>query len=309
MPASLLYALVVLIWGSTWSAISYQLGPVAVEVSVAYRFAIASVALFAFARLSGRPLRLARGHYSMVAWQGAILFSANYFFVYYASSYVTTGLIAVLFSLIVLSNAFFERLFFKTAFEGRLLLAALFGVAGVALMFWPEVSELSLRDDTIVGFAWALLGVLTASLGNMAAVVNTRRSQPVITVNAYAMACGAICSALVAALLGHPFNFSFETSYVISLLYLAILGSSVAFGAYLTLIRRIGSARAAYASVLFPVVALTLSTVFEGYQWSVLAVAGIVLTMVGNWLALTRYQHVIAPLDPASTNGKETRNE
>lgn len=301
MPVAVLYALVVLIWGSTWAAIPYQLGDVAPEVSVAYRFAIASIALFLFASVTGRRLTLLRSHYPMVVLQGSILFSANYFFVYYATGYVTSGLIAVLFSLIVMSNAFFERLFFKTPLEPRLVVAAVIGMAGIALMFWPEVSELSLADDTVLGLAWALAGIVTASLGNMAAVINTRRAQPVVTVNAHAMAWGAITSLLLAWLMGRTFDFSPEPGYVISLLYLAILGSSVAFGAYLTLIRRIGSARAAYASVLFPVVALTLSTLLEGYRWSGVAVAGAALTMVGNWLALTRYRRVDAPLGPQPT--------
>lgn len=298
MPVAVLYTLVVLIWGSTWAAIPYQLGEVSPEVSVAYRFAIASVALFLFARLTGRRLTLERSHYPMVVMQGSILFSANYFFVYYATGYVTSGLIAVLFSLIVMSNAFFERLFFKTPLEPRLVIAAMIGMAGIALMFWPEVSELSLADDTVLGLAWALAGIVTASLGNMAAVINTRRVQPVVTVNAHAMAWGAVTSLVLAWLMGRKFDFSPEPGYIISLLYLAILGSSVAFGAYLTLIRRIGSARAAYASVLFPVVALTLSTLLEGYRWSGVAVAGVALTMVGNWLALTRYRRTDAPLGP-----------
>jgi len=292
VPVVLLYALVVLIWGSTWSAIPFQLGIVPPEVSVAYRFAIAAAILFLIARLSGRPLGVSRAHYPMVALQGALLFSANYFFVYYGTAHVTSGLGAVIFSLIVLANAFLERLFFRTPLEGRLLLAAACGLTGIGLVFWPEVSSLSPGDDAVIGIAWLLLGILMASLGNMAAVVNTRRDQSVMTVNAHAMAWGALTSALIAWLLGRPFVFDGGVGYVVSLCYLAILGSSLAFGAYLTLIRRIGSARAAYASVLFPVVALALSHWLEDYHFTALALAGIILTMIGNWLALSRYRRV-----------------
>ncbi|HZW59963.1 MAG TPA: DMT family transporter, partial [Woeseiaceae bacterium] len=159
MPVVLLYALVVLIWGSTWSAIPFQLGIVPPEVSVAYRFAIAAAILFLIARLSGRPLGVSRAHYPMVALQGALLFSANYFFVYYGTAHVTSGLGAVIFSLIVLANAFLERLFFRTPLEGRLLLAAACGLTGIGLVFWPEVSSLSPGDDAVIGIAWLLLGI------------------------------------------------------------------------------------------------------------------------------------------------------
>ena len=152
----------------------------------------------------------------------------------------------------------------------------------------PEVSSFDLADQTIVGIVLAMTGVVIASLGNMAAIVNTARDLPVIAVNAHAMAWGALNSVIIALLLGRPINFSFEPAYVVSLLYLAILGSAVAFGAYLALLRLIGAARAAYTSVLFPLVALIISTVFEDYQWSTPAIAGIVLIAAGNWLALTK---------------------
>lgn len=290
MQTAVLYALVVLIWGSTWAAISYQLGPVAAEVSVAYRFAIASLLLFAYAVLSRRDVRIPVSRYPMVVVQGGFLFSANYFFVYYATAHVTTGLIAVIFSTIVLCNAFFERLFFGRLLEQRLILGALLGLAGVALLFWPEVAEFALRDRAIAGAAMTLVAVVVASFGNMAAVINTRRSLPVTAVNAHAMAWGAVISAIVAAALGRPFNFSTEPGYVLSLLYLAIFGSAVAFGGYLVLIRTIGSARAAYSSVLFPLVALAISTVLEGYRWTAPAYAGMALIMAGNWLALPRQE-------------------
>jgi len=288
MQIAFLYALVVLIWGSTWAAITFQLGPVAAEVSVAYRFAIAALLLFAFAGITRRDVRIPMHQYPLVIVQGALLFSANYFFVYYAAARVTTGLIAVIFSTIVLFNAFFERLFFGLPVERRLILGSLLGLAGVALLFWPEVAEFALRDRAVSGVLMSLAAVLVASLGNMAAVVNTRHSLPVLAVNAHAMAWGALSSAVAATVLGRQFDFSTEPAYVWSLLYLAAFGSAIAFGGYLVLIRRIGAARAAYSSVLFPLVALTISTVLEGYRWTTPAFAGMTLIMAGNWLALSR---------------------
>jgi drug/metabolite transporter (DMT)-like permease len=288
MQAAVLYAIVVLIWGSTWGAITFQFGIVAEEVSVAYRFAIGAGTLFLYAFATGKSIRISLQHYPMVIVQGFLLFSINYFFVYYGTGYITSGLVAVTFTLIVICNAFFEWVFFHVPLEGRMFIASLLGILGIAFVFWPEVTTLSLRDHSIYGLLMVAIGVVTASLGNMAAVINTRRALPVLAVNAHGMVWGALLSVFVAAVLGRDFNFSYEPGYIWSLLYLAIFGSAIAFGCYLSLIRKIGSARAAYTSVLFPVVALAISTVVEDYRWSGLAAIGVALTLGGNWLALRR---------------------
>jgi drug/metabolite transporter (DMT)-like permease len=288
MQVAFLYASAVLIWGSTWIAITFQLGTVAEEVSVAYRFSLGSISLFIYAAIAGRRTRIPLESYGPVALMGILMYSGSYMIVYHAASYITSGLLAVVFSLIVVSNAFFERIFFRKPLEGRMMLASVLGIGGIALLFWPEVSTFNLADQTIIGVMLALVGVVIASLGNMAAIVNTTRDLPVIAVNAHAMAWGGVSSLVVALLLGRSINFSVEPAYVASLLYLAVFGSAIAFGAYLALIRIIGSARAAYTAVLFPIVALSISTIFEGYQWSTLAVAGIALICAGNWLALTK---------------------
>ena len=288
-----LYALVVLIWGSTWAAIPYQLGEVAPELSVAYRFGIASVALYGYAVVSRRRLRLPAENMPMVFVQGALLFSLNYFLVYYGTARITSGLVAVLFSSIVIMNGVFERLFFRTVIDTRLIAAGILGLVGIAMIFWPEVSAISLADSTVVGILFVLASVITASLGNMTAVVN----------NTHAMAFAAVLSFLIAVSMGRKVSFSVETGYVLSLAYLAIFGSAIAFGGYLALIRRIGPARAAYSSVLFPIVALTISTLYEGYRWTLLAAIGIILTLVGNWLILTGRTKRITP------NRKEPNHE
>ena len=288
MQVIILYAAVVLIWGSTWAVIPYQLGVVAEEMSVAYRFALASLALFVYAAATGRQLRIPRAYYPMIIVTGSLMFSMNYLFTYFAINYVTSGLVAVAFSMLVVANAFFERLFFQTRMEKRLMLAALFGVAGITCLFWPEVGSFSLADESLLGIVLTLLAVLLASLGNMGAIVNNSRNLPVVSVNAHGMAWGALISLIVALFRGQEFDFLLRADYVVSLLYLSIIGSSLVFGCYIALLRQIGSARAAYTSVLFPVVALLISTVVENYQWSTLAVTGIVLIVTGNWLALTR---------------------
>ena len=286
MQVILLYAVVVLIWGSTWAAIPYQLGDVAPEVSVGYRFGIAAVLLYAYATISGRRIRLPANMVALVLLQGTFLFCLNYLLVYYATARITSGLVAVVFSTIVLFNAFNERLFFATRIDAQLIVAGLLGLSGIAMIFWPEVATISLQDNTVIGILLVLLSAIIASFGNITAAVNTRRELSVVAVNAHAMAWSALLSLLIAAVLGRDFNFSMQTGYVISLAYLAIFGSAIAFGCYLALIRRIGPARAAYSSVLFPVVALAISTIAEGYEWSGIAAIGILFTLAGNWLIL-----------------------
>jgi drug/metabolite transporter (DMT)-like permease len=228
--------------------------------------------------------------YPIIFLQGMLLFCINYFFVYYGTARITSGLVAVVFTMILPLNAVFDRLFFGTRIDRRLAIAAVLGIGGIVMIFWPEVGSLSLEDETLVGIGLVLTGTLVASLGNMCAVLNTRRELPVIAVNAHAMAFASILAMLISAGLGREFSFSTSTSYILSLIYLAVFGSAIAFGCYLALIRRIGSARAAYSSLLFPLVALLISTLFEDYRWTPVAAIGILLTLAGNWLILSSRQ-------------------
>ena len=271
-------------------AIPFQLGVVAAEVSVGYRFGIAAIALYVYALASRRKLAVPVYTFPIIFLQGTLLFCINYFFVYYGTARITSGLVAVVFTMILPLNAVFDRLFFGTRVDGRLALSAVLGIGGIVMIFWPEVSSLSLGDQTVVGIGLVLIGTIIASLGNMCAVVNTRRELPVIAVNAHAMTFASLLALLLSFVIGREFAFSMTTGYVISLLYLAVFGSAVAFGCYLALIRHIGSARAAYSSLLFPVVALIISTVFEGYRWTPVAAIGILLTLGGNWLVLSDRQ-------------------
>ncbi len=288
MQVPLLYLTIVLIWGSTWIVIPYQLGDVANEMSVGYRFGLAALLLYAYALLTRRKIALPRDAYGFVFLQGTLLFSLNYFMVYYGTAYITTGLVAVVFSTVIVFNAIFERLFFRVEFEARVLIAALIGFSGIALIFWPEISEISLQDDTVIGISFVLVATIIASLGNMTAVVNTSRALPLVAVNAHAMAWAGVTSVLIGLAMGKDLDFSLSTGYLVSLTYLSLFGSAVAFGCYLALIRRIGAAKSAYSAVVVPIVALGISTLFEGYQWTVAAVLGIILTLIGNWLILYR---------------------
>lgn len=301
MHVLVLYALTVLIWGSTWIAITYQLGVVPEAVSLVWRFLLASLCLFAYAVIRRKPVLLPFRDHGFIALQGVGLFGVNYLLVYFATGRVTSGLVAVVFSTIVFWNLINERLFFDAPFESRVLLAAVLGLAGIALIFLPEIRALSLEAGTVQGMLFAVGGTWLASLGNMAAVRNTRNGLPIVRLNAWAMLYGSIALALIAALRGQAFTVEWTPSYLGSLAYLALFGSAAAFGCYLLLMHRIGSARAAYAAVLFPVVALLLSTLFEGYRWSPEAILGAGLVLGGNALALTGRGRHPSFSEPAAT--------
>lgn len=288
MPTPLVYTVVVLIWGTTWYAIKFQLGVVAPEISLVYRFGLATIIVFIYARLTGSALTLPwRGH-RFVAVQGLTLFCLNYWLTYLSTQHLTSGLVAVLFTAIIFLNLVNARIFFGTRIEARVLLAAAAGMVGVGLLFLPELQAAIGNHVVIKGALLALAGTYLASLGNMAAMRNARQGLSIVTANAYGMAYGTAGLAVIALLRGTPIAFEQSWSYVLSLLYLSLAGTSLAFGLYLVLMRRIGPARAAYTSVLFPVVALAVSTAFEGYRWSVPALIGLAVLIAGNALALGR---------------------
>ncbi len=287
MTVALLYIGTVLIWGSTWLAIKFQLGVVAPEVSIAYRFAIAAAVLLVYCVTRGRPMRFSLGDHMAMALLGLLLFSANYFVFYLATGYMTTGLVAVIFSGIVVTNIIFGAILLGNPIRPRVALGAVFGVGGLTVVFWPEVNSFDLARDGSLGLLLCIAGTVLASLGNMVSANNQRRGLPVLQANAYGMSYGAVFIAAFAVAGGREFNFDPNPAYLGSLLYLAVFGSVFAFGFYLTLLGRIGADRAAYATVLFPIIALGLSTVFEDFQWSTGALAGMVLVLGGNVLVLT----------------------
>lgn len=288
MGDNLLYLATVLIWGSTWYAIKMQLGVVDPDLSVAYRFIAASTVLIVFCLATGRSLRFAPRHHLFIAAQGLFLFCLNYWLFYYATFELTTGVVAVVFSLIMLMNILNGAALFGTRVEPKMLAAAGLGLIGLILVFWDDLAALDFTSGPMVGLGLSIIATYSASLGNMASLRNTRAGLPVIPVNALGMAYGAVFMTVLALLRGAPFSFDFSPGYVGSLLYLAIFGSVLAFGFYLTLLGRIGADRAAYAAVVFPIVALIISTFLEAYVWTAPAVIGVVLILGGNILAVAK---------------------
>jgi drug/metabolite transporter (DMT)-like permease len=279
-----LFSIATLIWGSTWLAITFQLGVVAPEASIVYRFALAALMLAAWCLATGRSLRFPFAQHAWFAAQGTLLFGLNYLGVYLAEQYIASGLVAVLFSLIVFLNLVGVRVFFAAPINRRTLVGATLGVAGVTLLFWRELG--TSHGDTLRGIVFAFAATVLASGGNLLAVRNQRHGVPLLPGVAWGMAYGALAIALVAAIEGIAWTFDARPGYVMSLLYLAAFGSVIAFGTYLTLLGKIGAARAGYVGVAVPVVALLLSTVFEHYEWTLPALAGAALCVIGNVLVL-----------------------
>lgn len=281
-----LYFAAVFIWGSTWFAIKFQLGEVAVELSIAYRFALAAVILFGWSLLRGLPMGFSARQHLWMAFQGLFIFCLNYLLIYWATSDLTSGLIAVVFSNIVLFNILNSAIFFRKPVSPLMVAGALFGLIGIALVFWPELAGFRADSGAVTGLVLSLLGTYFASLGNVISARNQEQGIPVVQSNAYGMAYGAAVMFLAALVQGLPLSFDLSIGYTSSLLYLALFGSVFAFGSYLTLVGRIGPEKAAYATVLFPLVALIISTLFEDYEWTLVAAFGVILVVAGNVLII-----------------------
>ncbi len=286
----LLYAATVLIWGSTWYAIDFQLGVVDPSVSLAYRYAIAAALAIGWCLLTGRSLRFGWGQHRYFLLLGVFLFGLNYLAAYQAQVYITSALNAIGFSSMIWMNIINARLFFGRRATRQMYTGAFLGIAGILIIFLPQIQHVSLTDRILVGMFFSLLGTLSASFGNIAAQKMQFNAVPVMQANAWGMFYGALLNTGLAVLKGKPFIFDPSPAYSLSLVYLAVVGSVIAFGCYLTLLGRIGLERAGYASVMIPVVALGFSVALEGLQVSANLMAGLILAVAGNVIILTRFK-------------------
>lgn len=286
MSNSTLYALTVLIWGSTFFAIEFQLGVVAPEVSLIYRYGTAALLLFGWSRLKGLPLRFAIRNHVGFMLLGILLFGLNYILTYQSQIHITSALAAIAFSAMVWMNIINSRIFFGVRAGRGVLFGALLGAIGMYFLFAPQIEDVSLSDTVFFGSCLAVLGALTASFGNMVSQTLQKADLPVVQTNAWGMFYGALFMGAVALANGSEFAFEWSAAYVGSLAYLTVFGSIVAFGAYLTLLGRIGAHKAGYAMVMFPMVAVLLSTLFEGLELTMTTAFGTLLVLTGNVLVL-----------------------
>lgn len=294
-----LYLLTVLIWGTTWIAITFQLGPVPAPVSIAYRFWLASALLMLILLARRQPLLPPRRAWPYLLAQGFGLFCCNFLCFYYASRWVPSGLVAVIFSTAPIWNTLNGRLFLGRPIRSQVVVGALLGLAGIALLSLPQMRGHWHDGGMLLGLGLALLGTLCFSSGSLlSSRMQALGLAPVLT-NAWAMLIGATIVGAGALALGMPFALPVDGRYLGALLYLVIAGSVIGFTSYLLLLGRIGPDRAAYATVLFPVVALTVSTFLEDYVWTGPAYAGLALVLLGNVLAFL-------PLAPPGKTGLKT---
>lgn len=283
-----LYILTVIIWGSTWIAINYQLGDVAPEASVSYRFALAALILFVFAKMKQLPLSFSLKQHGLFAAFGICLFGMNYLLLYNAQQHINSALTCISFSTLMLMNIINMKIFYKTEITRQVYLGGAFGLLGIISLFWPQLTDVKLGAVTFFGLGLCLLGTFSASIGNMLSIKNQKNSIPVVQANAWGMLYGAIFTGLAVLIQGKQFTFSFELAYLSSLIYLSLFGSVIAFGCYLTLMTRIGAHKTSYANILYPGVAVLISTVVEGFIWSEYTVIGLTLVLIGNLVVLTK---------------------
>jgi drug/metabolite transporter (DMT)-like permease len=281
------FAIITLIWGSTWIVIKDQLGPVPPSWSVAYRYVIACAAMFGYAALKRVPLDIGReGHMLALAF-GIPQFFLNFNFVYAAELYITSGVVAVVFALLLVPNSALAWAFLKHPITRQFVIGSAVAVAGVGLLFVNEMREAAVAPRAVaIGIGLTLLGVLSASVSNVMQGTRKLRERPVVAMIAWGMFYGTIANALFAWAVFGPPVVEDRLGYWAGLVYLGLVATAVAFTFYFHVLREVGPARAAYSSLLIPIIAMAFSTAFEDYRWSRLAVAGCVLALAGLFIAL-----------------------
>ena len=285
---ALLYFVVLLAWGSSWFAISFQLGEVAPQVSIVWRFLMASLLLFAWCFLRGLRLTFPwRDHASWVLL-GIFLFCVNYICAYFGTLYLASGLVCLIFSTLTLFTVFNGFIFFKIPIRFPILIGAVIGIVGLSIIFSNEIShtEWSLNSGVVKGFIWMLMATFFASIGMLLSGQFQARKMPLVQSNAYSMLYGSIILIFYISLSDVTFSFDTSYSYVLSLIYLAVVASVIGFGVYLKLVGNIGADKASYVNIFTPTIALLLSTLFENYQWSWIGLIGVLLIIVGNVIVL-----------------------
>jgi drug/metabolite transporter (DMT)-like permease len=281
-----LYGAVVVVWTFSWLAIHYQVGPVPAEVSVVWRFALAAPIMMVLARLNGQSLAYPLAEHARFVALGIFLFSTSFVLFYQAAAHIASGLMCVVFSLASMVNVFLGAIVLRAPIDRRIVVAGVIGTVGVALLFYPEIAGNTLNDDALAGLGLSLSGTLCFCVGNMISARMQRRRIPVFAASGWGMFYGAIFLAIVAFALGRPFIIDPGPVYVGAMVYLAVFATVIAFACYLTLLGRIGADRAAYAMVVTPATAMIVSSIFENYRFTPVAVLGLVAVIAGNVLVL-----------------------
>jgi drug/metabolite transporter (DMT)-like permease len=303
MKNTLLYLTTVLIWGTTWFAIEFQLGEVAVEISLFYRFALAAILMWGFCWWKKIPLALSLRNHSFIFLLGLLNFSMNYLVLYWAQNYLTSAMTSIAFSTLLLMNIVNTRIFFGKPIAGRIIIGALLGIIGIIALFWQDLQDFNISSTAIIGLMLTLFGTFLASLGNMVSVRNTANKISVIQGNTWGMLYGTIALLIYALINGSEFTFASQTSYWVSLLYLSLFGTVFAFACYFMLFQNIGPEKASYVIVLFPLVAVVFSTLYEGFIWHQSTILGFILVLSGNAIVLTPFEKILRLIKPVAKVG------
>ncbi|WP_440876287.1 DMT family transporter [Thalassotalea sp. PLHSN55] len=291
MSNSVLYFLTVVIWGSTWIAINYQLGDVAPEASLVYRFALAALLLFAYCSYKKLTLSFNIKQHASFALFGICLFGLNYYLLYNAQMHINSALTSIAFSTLMLANIINARIWYKTKITAQVYLGGALGLCGIVALFWPQISDVELGQKALIGLSLSLIGTLCASFGNMISMKNQQLKLPLLPTTAWGMAYGALFMTILLLMQGKSFSFSFNFAYISSLLYLSVFGSVIAFACYLTLLTRLGAHKTSYASIMFPAVAVVISTFVENFHWSSSTVIGFSTILIGNLVLIAQPKH------------------
>lgn len=278
------------IWGSTWFVITGQIDGVPAAWAVFYRFLIATPALFVLAMVMGNRLRLNRPEHLLALGVGIAQFSGNFLFVYNAESHITSGIVAVMFALLMVPNAAFARVFIGEKVQGGFVGGSLVAIVGVAMLLVHEWNAAPLGGNVGLGIVLAIGGMLAASIANVVQANPTGRAVPMVSLLAWAMLYGTAFDLVYAFLTVGPPTMPPAWQFWAGTAYLAIIGSVVTFPLHYNLVREIGAGRTAYNAIVTVCVAMLLSTVFEGFQWTALAVGGMALALAGMALALRSKQ-------------------
>ncbi|MEK2643902.1 DMT family transporter [Bdellovibrio sp. BCCA] len=284
----ILYSICTLIWGSTWLVITFQIDSASPVTSVFWRFLLAAGILFAFCFFKKQNLKYSRREHFLFAAQGIFMFSVNYMLTYIAETMISSGLVALSFTALVYYNMFGMRIFFKKPITKNVILGSLLGGLGIVFIFLNEILHFDPSSQTIVGLCVGFLATLSASTGNMVAQKSYQLRIPVVVTNTFGMLYGSLFTLIIALIHGDNLAIPLTGKFLGALLYLALFGSVIAFGAYLSLAGKIGAEKAAYTSVISPVIALVLSSFFENFKWTPYILVGVLLCLLGNVLTLTK---------------------
>lgn len=283
---ALLYAITVFAWSTSWIAMKAQIVSVAPEVSLVWRFVISAAAMWIWVVIRRERVSFPWREHLGFAALGFFIFSMNFNLFYHGAQGLPSGLLSVVFSLASVINLLMGFVIFRQSISTRVLIGGLLGFSGVAAMFWPRIAGADFDLAAAGGLALCVAGTTFFCAGNMVSSAVQKRGIPVLAATAWGMTWAVVFLVFAAVVQGEAFVFDTSVSYVVSLLWLSIVSSVAAFWAYLTLLGRIGAARAGYATVMFPVFALAISTVFEGYVWTGPAIVGLVAVLLGNLFVL-----------------------